>query len=87
MAHVDKYGQIVSSDSTSKVRVMIQYSNIDKRSVYAPIIEGSPQFTTVGGVATIANLIFAGSPGYNYSLIVTSDGIDTSKRENQDYMA
>ena len=37
-------------------------------------------------VASLKNLIFAGFPGYNYTLVFSSDGIDLTKKENQDYM-
>lgn len=34
----------------------------------------------------IKGLIFAGTPGFNYSIIFTTDGIDLTKVSNKQYM-
>ena len=52
MAHVDKYGQIVTSDFSSKVKVMIntQASSNSKLDIYPPILEGTTTFETKAGL-------------------------------------
>ncbi|CDW71619.1 UNKNOWN [Stylonychia lemnae] len=87
MAHLDKYGQIVGSDFKSKVRVSVnatfnQDSNSNK---FPPIIEGQSSFDTIGGIVLIKDIIIAGTPGYDYQVVIYSDGIDENKKSNQEY--
>lgn len=72
LALVDKYGQIVGSNFDSTVLAYVNSSyNSDPRSIlYPPVIEGTNSFTTYGGVLSISNFVFTGSPGYNYSVIL-----------------
>lgn len=88
LAHIDQYNQIVGSDFTSKVRVSVDAtSNLDpKANVYPPIIEGNSQFTAVGGVVKVTGISFAATPGYTYSISFSTDGIDTTKKSNKDYL-
>ncbi|CDW78175.1 UNKNOWN [Stylonychia lemnae] len=87
MGLIDKYGQIVGSDFTSKVRISIQTNNLDeKASKYPPILEGSSDFQTYGGIAVVKDVIVAGSPGCLYHVSFTTDGIDLSKQSNQEAM-
>ena len=37
-------------------------------------------------MVVINDLSFSGTPGYSYSLIFTTDGIDLTKQSNKDYM-
>lgn len=41
---------------------------------------------TIGGTTFVRNLSFTGSPGYNYSILFTTDGIVKSKASNKNYM-
>ncbi|CDW82324.1 UNKNOWN [Stylonychia lemnae] len=88
MALQDKYGQIVGSDFKSKVRVSVETTNLDaKQSLYPPILEGTLSFDIVGGIALIYQISISGNPGSAYKLVITTDGIDLSKKSNQDEMA
>ena len=48
LAHIDKYGQIVGSDFSSKVRVTVNatYNLNPKANVYPPTIDGTSTFTS-----------------------------------------
>lgn len=78
----------MGSDFSSKVRVSVDSnSNLDpKANVYPPIIEGNSQFTSVGGVVKVTGISFAATPGYTYSISFSTDGIDSTKKSNKDYM-
>ncbi|CDW74521.1 UNKNOWN [Stylonychia lemnae] len=87
MALKDKYGQIVGSDFSSKVRVSVETTNLDsKQSLYSPILEGTLSFDIIGGIAQIQQISIVGNPGSSYKLIVTTDGIDLTKNSNKDKM-
>eukprot|EP00347_Sterkiella_histriomuscorum_P012942 403366626 len=88
MALVDKYGQILGSNSNSKIQVFVNatYNSNPKANVYPPVIEGQNQFTSSFGVFVIEDLIFDASPGYSYSVVVQSDAIDVTKQSNKEYM-
>jgi len=79
LALVDKYGQIVGSDSESKVTVIVDtaYSDDDpEANVYKPIIEGTSQFFAEAGVYNISDIIFSATPGSSYRVLFQTDGID-----------
>ncbi|CDW87963.1 UNKNOWN [Stylonychia lemnae] len=81
---LDKYGQIVGSDFSSKVRLQVNITNLDSNaSKYPPILEGSSDFVAQGGVAVIQGVSLTGSPGSSYKVIITTDGIDTNKQANK----
>eukprot|EP00347_Sterkiella_histriomuscorum_P007237 403349735 len=88
MALVDKYGQIVGVDSNSKVRVALStdYITSSDATKYSPIIEGQQQFVVVGGVVQIQDIQFTGTPGQKYGLLFQTDGIDITKKSNQQYL-
>ena len=46
-------------------------------------MQGNTQFFIMNGVSEISNIIFIGSPGYNYSIQLQTDSIDTSKPSNK----
>ncbi|CDW72107.1 UNKNOWN [Stylonychia lemnae] len=89
VALVDKYGQIIGIDQESKVRVNIDsFIEVSKEAqAYPPIIEGQSQFAVLGGVVYIQNIQFTGTPGYQYSLTLTTDGIDLKKKSNKEYLS
>lgn len=35
----------------------------------------------------VSGISFAATPGYNYSISFSTDGIDSTKKANKDYMA
>eukprot|EP00347_Sterkiella_histriomuscorum_P019434 403341642 len=88
LALVDKYGQILGSNSNSKIQVFVNatYNSNPKANVYPPVIEGQNQFSSTFGVFVIEDLIFDASPGYQYSIVIQSDAIDVTKQANKDYM-
>ena len=54
MAHKDKYGQIVTSDFSSKVKVMINTETSNsKGDIYPPILDGTTTFDTKAGLVQI----------------------------------
>eukprot|EP00347_Sterkiella_histriomuscorum_P009503 403340963 len=85
---VDKYGQIVSTDSSSKLRVNVNpiYTQNSKSTVYPPILEGNSQFLVAAGVVQINEIQFTGTPGQKYGLVFTTDGIDSKKKSNKEYL-
>eukprot|EP00347_Sterkiella_histriomuscorum_P001991 403369895 len=90
MGLVDKYGQIVGSDSSSKIRAIVDTDftkNNNSANSYPPVIEGSTQFQVSFGVVSITGIQLTATPGYNFSLSFTTDGIDTSKKSNKDYLS
>ena len=88
LALVDQYEQVVGVDSTSKISVFINqtFSSSKEANVYPPVLVGSSQFYVTGGVVEVNDIEFTASPGYNYSLVITTDGIDETKKSNQIYM-
>ncbi|CDW73329.1 UNKNOWN [Stylonychia lemnae] len=87
MALIDKYGQIVGSDFQSKVRISVQTNNLDsKASMFPPILEGSSDFSTLGGVSVIDSVFIAGNPGSKYQISFSTDGIDLTKPSNKEYL-
>ncbi|CDW71354.1 UNKNOWN [Stylonychia lemnae] len=88
LAHVDKYGQIVGSDSSSKVRVTVNQSanTLEKANEYPPVIEGDTQFIAVSGMIIARDLIFTATPGYKFSISFSTDGIDMTKQSNIQYL-
>ena len=86
---VDKYGQIVSTDSSSKLRVgvnPIQSTSIVNAN-FPPILEGSSQFIVEGGVVKVNKIQFATTPGFQYGLVFITDGIDIKKKSNKKYIS
>ncbi|CDW82066.1 UNKNOWN [Stylonychia lemnae] len=45
------------------------------------------QFFVLGGVVQIQNIQFTGTPGYQYGLVLTTDGIDIKKKSNKEYLS
>ncbi|CDW74791.1 UNKNOWN [Stylonychia lemnae] len=88
LAHVDKYGQIVGSDFTSKVRVFVDTTQITDPDalLYTPTIEGITLFNAKAGLVKASDFNFAGAPGFQYTVAFQSDGIDLSKQSNKQYM-
>ena len=83
LALLDIYGQVVVTDSSSKVRVLVNTNSTNKSSSkYSPVIEGNSQFLITGGVVMISGISFTATPGDSYSLSFTTDGIDMSKPSN-----
>ncbi|CDW87056.1 UNKNOWN [Stylonychia lemnae] len=89
VALVDQYGQIIGTDQESKIRVNIDSQKIlDQNALtYPPIIEGKSQFFVLAGVVQIQDIQFTGTPGQQYGLVFTTDGIDIKKKSNKDYLA
>eukprot|EP00350_Pseudokeronopsis_sp_OXSARD2_P001466 CAMPEP_0170565830 /NCGR_PEP_ID=MMETSP0211-20121228/79436_1 /TAXON_ID=311385 /ORGANISM="Pseudokeronopsis sp., Strain OXSARD2" /LENGTH=131 /DNA_ID=CAMNT_0010886811 /DNA_START=1067 /DNA_END=1462 /DNA_ORIENTATION=- len=90
LALQDKYGYIVGNDISSQitVRVDITFNEYDEQSlVYDPVLTGNSSFSAIGGVFSVGGISFTGSPGYNYKIIFETDGIDTQKVSNQEYIA
>ncbi|CDW88565.1 UNKNOWN [Stylonychia lemnae] len=87
MALIDQYGQIVGSDSNSKVRISIQTSDLDeKANKYPGILQGSSDFQASSGVAIINDVIITGTPGSTYHVSFSSNGIDLQKQSNKKAM-
>eukprot|EP00347_Sterkiella_histriomuscorum_P023840 403333206 len=89
MGLVDKYGQIVKTDSSSKIQVRIdsEYNIKEIGSLkYPPIITGTSQFLSQNGTFEIVNLQFTGTPGQNYKIQLFTDGIDMTKPSNKLYL-
>eukprot|EP00347_Sterkiella_histriomuscorum_P017868 403347667 len=88
MALIDKYGQIVGSNFDSKVFALVNttFNENPLANAYPPVSEGTNQYTIQGGVFVINQVIFDGTPGYEYSLILQSDAIDTTKKSNSEFM-
>ncbi|CDW85824.1 UNKNOWN [Stylonychia lemnae] len=64
MALIDQYGQIVGSDSNSKVRISIQANNLDEKAImYPAILQGNSDFQASSGIAIIQDVIVTGTPG------------------------
>jgi len=85
IALVDKYGNIVGNDISSKltVRVDITFNDdIPESLVYDPVLTGNSSFGAVGGVFNASDISFTGSPGYNYKIIFETDGILNTKKSN-----
>jgi hypothetical protein len=52
---------------------------------YSPILGGTQEFQTYGGVAAISGLEFSGAPGYDYKLNFISTAIDEALPENKEF--
>jgi len=89
IALVDKYGNIVGNDRSSSltVRVDITFNMLDIESLtYDPVLTGNSSFSAVGGVFNASDISFTGSPGFSYKIVFETDGIDTTKPSNQQYL-
>ena len=84
MVLLDKYGQIVGSDSSSTVSVVhdVAYS---QNSSYSALIEGTSQYRAENGMFFINDIYFTSEPGTDHRIQFTTTGIDTSKPSNPDY--
>ncbi|CDW79375.1 UNKNOWN [Stylonychia lemnae] len=79
LALVDKYGQIVKTDSSSKLTVRVDSTftqNNQDALKYSPVIQGQSQFLSVNGTFKVKDIIFVATPGQSYKISFTSDGID-----------
>ncbi len=86
LAHVDKYGQIVP-EFDSKVTIQIDsYKKDAKTKAYVPLLSGTTQYISYGGVVAVDNLQFSGAPGYNYSLLFLSSGINENLPANEEFL-
>ncbi len=77
-ALTDKYGNIIKSDSESKVSVGIVSSG-DK---FASTLEGQTSFIASQGVFVVKDIIYTGSPDSIQSISITTTGIDSSIPSN-----
>jgi hypothetical protein len=87
VAHVDKYGQIVA-EFDNKIRVGLEDKGFkvdENTKKYTPILGGTQEFQSYGGVAAISGLEFSGAPGYEYKLNFISSAIDELLPENKDF--
>ncbi|CDW77647.1 UNKNOWN [Stylonychia lemnae] len=88
LALIDKYGQIVTTNSNSKITVSV--CAISKNNListkYQPIIEGQIIFYSETEVFTVTGLQFTGQPGLSYQIVFYTDGIDNSKPANRQYL-
>lgn len=75
----DSNGQVVGSDSTSKVTIALVSSG---GTSYTPILLGTTTKTVVNGVAVFDDLTFTSEPGQTYSFTFSSTGIDSTKPTN-----
>ena len=81
LALVDKYGNIVGSDSESIISVVFNSSN--EETEYRTLIEGTSTYKAENGMFIINDLFFTSEPGTNHTIKFTSTGIDSSKPSNQ----
>ncbi|CDW75587.1 UNKNOWN [Stylonychia lemnae] len=88
LAHIDKYGQIQSSDFSSKVKAYVnaETTSNSKSQLFPPIIKGTTTFETIAGMVIVQGLSFSASPGNKYTISFNSDGIDLRKSSNQEFM-
>ena len=64
IALVDKFGQIVGSDSRSRATLNINTnSNV---SAYVPVLTGTTTITAANGMFVFANVSFTAGPNSNY---------------------
>lgn len=75
IALADKYGQIVGTANLAKLSITVQSSSSQK-STYAPLLDGSTSFYSQNGMFIVSDLGFTGTPGLNYQLVFSTDGID-----------
>ncbi|CDW84036.1 UNKNOWN [Stylonychia lemnae] len=85
LALMDKYNQIVTADSTNKIRLVINVTNTQNYR-YPPIIEGDSTFYLSYGLVEIKDVAFAATPGANYSISLMTEAIDKTKKSNAEYM-
>ncbi|CDW88757.1 UNKNOWN [Stylonychia lemnae] len=85
LALTDQYRQIVTADSTNKIRLVINVTNTLNHK-YPPIIEGDSTFYLSYGLTEIKDVAFAGTPGESYSISFLTEAIDKTKKANIQYM-
>lgn len=89
VALVDKYGQIVGSDSSTKLTVLIDstyHEDNARANDFLPVIEGASQFYSQGGVFDVKDIYFTATPGESYLVTLATDGIDGTKPSNKEYL-
>eukprot|EP00347_Sterkiella_histriomuscorum_P002765 403366887 len=86
MALVDKYGQVVSTDSDSKLTITVEQISSKVTGKYFPIFEGTSMFFAQNGIFTIQGLQFTASPGFKYRVAFSTEAIDKTKESNQEYL-
>ena len=70
------------------MRVLVDpFYNDDVNNTYPPVIEGTNIFFVKNGVTQIKDIILSANPGHNYKIVVQTDGIDLTKKNNVEYMA
>ncbi|CDW72226.1 UNKNOWN [Stylonychia lemnae] len=80
----DNYGQIVGSDSKSKVIISFITDNLNsEQSKYPPNIEGQTEFLFDQGVTIVKDTNLIGTPGQQYVIKFQTDALETLKQQNQ----
>ena len=85
LALVDKYGQIVGSDSESRLTV-INDPQYNEHSQYNVLLEGTIQYTALYGMFMINDLNFTSEPGTNNRIKFSTNGIDITKPSINNYI-
>eukprot|EP00347_Sterkiella_histriomuscorum_P022266 403331092 len=76
---IDKYGQIMYSDESSKLFVGVKsdltFEQLKQTGYFQPTIESNTQFSIEHGIFTVQDLILTGLPSHSYYLDFSTDGI------------
>ena len=85
MAIVDKYGEIVSTDDSSTITIVID-ANFNTNVSYSAAFEGNAIYKPQNGMFHIEDVQFKAEPGTSHRLLFTTSGIDTTKPSNVAYL-
>ena len=72
---MDKYNQIVTSDSNSKLTMTVGSSS-STNGAYPPTAEGTFLFYSSQGIFKVNGIKFTATPGQKYKISFATDGID-----------
>ena len=84
----DVYGNIVTTDSQSKLSMQVtQYNNSDVKNEFPPTLAGFAVFYSNNGIFAVNDVVLTGTPGVSYSVYFATDGIDVNKPANAELIS
>ena len=82
---VDKYGQILGSDSSSSAILTMNTSDVP--TSFTPVISGASTVIARSGIFTFEDISFRAEPGITYNLYIFTTAIDTDKPTTIEYLS
>ena len=84
---VDKYGTIVGTSNNEQLKIeIVPIGNSTEIISYPPIATNIQNIFSKDGVYVLSDIKFTAAPGQLYKFRIVSDGIDSNKPSNKQYL-